>query len=140
MKITCPGCGISLQRPMLFHRRTVVTCYNCGVVVSSSPNQMGGSPPPQLTATGLSELRALEIEVVERIRSDRGGELLVKITSKESDVMSGYVFTASIPGQTRSVTVTAKQLKLPHKDLVEYIVDELKYAIYLLLDEDTEED
>lgn len=127
-----------------------VTCYNCGVIISlrtgaahyvqSHNRSTPTTTPLQVTAAGISELRALEIEVVERIRSDRGGELPVRIVSRENEVMAGYVFTASVPGQTRSVTVGKNDLSLSHVALVEKLVDELKYAIYLLLDEDAEEE
>lgn len=98
---------------------------------------MSNSPIPSI----LKPSRILEIQVLQQVAARHGGLIPVKLRFAESAVMQGVSITAEVPGQIRTVMVTGSQLRaIGSQQVQEAIVDEVCFAIFLLLDKDEDDD
>lgn len=88
-------------------------------------------------STNITPVMAVRIFVEQEVMKRYNGSIPARIDFVESPVFAGFSIEVKIPGQSRVVHVTPKQINnLSDTSVLEEIADDVKYALYLLLDED----
>jgi hypothetical protein len=90
----------------------------------------------------LDFIRASELAILAKLaqRYD-GGVIPVRLSMYENLALYGYNIKASIPGQSREVFIPHRDivLSMTNADILERIVEEIAFAIFLLMDEDEDD-
>lgn len=96
------------------------------------------SQPDGLTTTN----KLLTARIVSDVLARYNNACAVKLEFEPGTVMAGLTIKCSIPGQSRTVLIDKKRLTtwMAKLEVYEEIRDEVLFAIFLLLDEDEDED
>lgn len=83
-----------------------------------------------------STSRRLEIALLQKLTEKYGSVLPVKITFRESAILTGWTIDVDIPGQSKRVLVWAKDLlSKTESELIEAVADDVLFATFQLLEE-----
>lgn len=85
--------------------------------------------------------KILELQVLSAVVSRYGNVAPVRIDFVKGEMMSAVDVKVSVPGQHRVVSVSKQDLEhILDPNVLSRVSDEVLFAIYILLDEDEDED
>ena len=118
------------------HGSSLAECPSCRSFTMIKVVEQRSGPAQTTAVESAEKLRALELQIRHHLTMSHNGCLPCELVFTKGTVLGGLTIVAVVPGQTRAVHLTNADLALDFSDLVEKAVEDVGFAVYVLLEED----